>query len=352
MTVSRLAFLDALRFVAAAAVLFQHLVEIQGELGHSIAALLSPGVFGVVLFFIISGFVMPFAAGSNFNAGSFIIRRVFRIYPLVLVVFAIVGLVALTGALPDLSYISAASAKDWIANVFLVQDYVGARPVWGVTWTLSLEITWYILFAFSLSLIGRNFDFWLARAAPVIILGLAVLSLLLDHRLPLGRLGMIYAAIFGCRVYRYYSGRSSANELMIDTVLFVGTMALCNMVSFGYFSHPNITLSESLYPWIAATFLFLFVSVVPAVRMSAPVNNRVIGYLGAVSFSTYLLHPLAIALFSMMQPAWIAIIATILATYLFSALGYVFVERPSQKMGKQVAEVMVIKTAVPESSVV
>ena len=90
----RIVFLDGLRFIAATAVLVQHGFETQGPIGRTIVDLLSPGVFGVVLFFMISGFVIPMSIGRNFKPATFAIRRIFRIYPLVLASFAFIAFCA------------------------------------------------------------------------------------------------------------------------------------------------------------------------------------------------------------------------------------------------------------------
>jgi peptidoglycan/LPS O-acetylase OafA/YrhL len=81
-----------LRFIAAGAVLFQHAVERQGKLGVEIASLLSLGVFGVVLFFTVSGFVIPMSVGRSFDVRKFAIRRFFRIYPLVMFTFILLAI--------------------------------------------------------------------------------------------------------------------------------------------------------------------------------------------------------------------------------------------------------------------
>jgi len=135
----RIVFLDALRFIAAAAVLLQHSLEQNGELGRQFCDIFSPGVFGVVLFFIISGFVIPMAAGKTFELRRFAIRRIFRIYPLVLFAFAAVAIVGSFGNLPEFAMVKSASLGDWVANLLLIQDYVHVEPLLGVTWTLSLE---------------------------------------------------------------------------------------------------------------------------------------------------------------------------------------------------------------------
>ena len=116
----RIVFLDSLRFVASAAVVFQHVIEKEGRWGELIVATLSPGVFGVVLFFIISGFVIPMAARKRLSFGTFVLRRIFRIYPLVLTTFAILAIAGYGGLLPSLSFFKEVTARDWIANLLLI----------------------------------------------------------------------------------------------------------------------------------------------------------------------------------------------------------------------------------------
>ena len=74
--------IELLRGVAALMVVFAHYWSIAG---------IQPGIFiylfsGVDLFFVISGFVFaPYLFGKNFSAGSFFLRRLFRIYPLYII---------------------------------------------------------------------------------------------------------------------------------------------------------------------------------------------------------------------------------------------------------------------------
>lgn len=332
----RIVFLDALRFVAAAAVVFQHVIEREGPWGQAVVAALSPGVFGVVLFFIISGFVIPMTAKKRLSLGTFALRRAFRIYPLVLTTFALLAVVGYSGLLPSLSYLKDATARDWIANLLLVQDYVGALPLWGVTWTLNLEIAWYTLFALSLLVIGPRFDDRLAIAAPILLLGLALLSLASGHRLPLARMAMVYAAILGARFYRGQSGTVSRDRVLVDLLVFMAVMTICNVVSFGYFRHPNITMGQAVYPWVAAPILFAVVALLPQVRDSRLVNSRVIGWLGAISFSTYLLHGFAMDIAQDYVAAGGVLVVSLVLALVFSVLGYYLVEVPGQKLGRWV----------------
>ena len=334
----RIIFLDALRFIAAAAVVFQHVIELEGPWGKAIVATLSPGVFGVVLFFIISGFVIPLAAKNHLNLRKFIIRRMFRIYPLVIVTFLMLSLIIYGNFFPTAYYGFIPTIFDWFANILLIQDYVGANTLWGVTWTLNLEVAWYTLFALSMILIGNRFDKSLSIYTPILFLGLVFLSLSMEQRLPLGRLGMIYAAILGCRIYRNQTGVVSDRRIIFDILIFICVMAVSNIVCFGYFKHPNITMNQALYPWIAAPILFSIVALLPTVRNLCLVNSTLIGWLGKISFSTYLLHPFAIQFAENFVPAKGTFILSVVLTLLLSALGFYLVELPGQRLGRWVED--------------
>jgi hypothetical protein len=67
----RLLFLDGLRAIAAVSVLIQHMFE-RTVLNEGFKIVL-PGLFGVVLFFFISGFIIPYSVGSTFNPDKFAI---------------------------------------------------------------------------------------------------------------------------------------------------------------------------------------------------------------------------------------------------------------------------------------
>jgi peptidoglycan/LPS O-acetylase OafA/YrhL len=329
---ARVTFLDGLRFIAAGGVLFQHIAELHSATGFDLVAVLSPGVFGVALFFLLSGYVIPLSVRRGFDLTSFVVGRIFRIYPLVLVTFALVACFALAGW-PGFEDARTASARDWIANLLLVQDYVGAKPLHGVTWTLSLEFAWYALFATSLFLFASNPAEALLKIVPVALVALAALSLLIERRIPLARPGMVYAALLGSCVYLYHQGRTDLRRTLIHAAVFTAVMLFCNIVSFGYFTHPHITLFQAALPWLAATAVFLVVTLVPAVRESVMLNSRAVTWLGAVSFSTYMLHPFAVSI-AQQAPHGAFIVLSLALTVLLSALGSYGVERPGQQLGR------------------
>src|SRR6186713_1339102 len=83
---NRLEFLDFLRFIAAFSVLIQHACEkVFPAFAYFCTHYFQFGVFGVTLFFLCSGFVIPVSLEKSHSLKKFWINRVFRLYPLYLV---------------------------------------------------------------------------------------------------------------------------------------------------------------------------------------------------------------------------------------------------------------------------
>jgi peptidoglycan/LPS O-acetylase OafA/YrhL len=341
----RIDFLDTLRFVAAGAVLFQHVLEQRNETLDFIVGLTSPGVFGVVLFFFISGFVMPMTTERGFNLSSFVIRRVWRIYPLLIFAFLlIVALNILTGGTFEPTAFTT-NAKVWLANIFLVQDYVGAPSILGVTWTLSLEFAWYALFAAMMQFRGHPDIQTLNRIAPVVLLVLTVVSIFAQFRMPFGRIGMIYAAIFGARGYQFLRGAITAKEFFRDAFIFEIVTLISNGVAFGYFRHPNITMWQAIMPWTLALAVFTTTCGVRALHQSKLLNARIPVACGRISYSIYLLHPIALQLADMWLGRDHALLTGIALTFLMAPIGYLLVEKPGQRFANWIVRKMALSRA-------
>lgn len=334
---TRFGTLDSLRFVAAALVLVQHLFEGRpGWIGANIVPL-GPGVAGVALFFFISGYVIPLSVGRGLQPVPFLIRRLFRIYPLYLA--ALLGLLLL-GAGDMLSRwrdMAAASPWRWAANLLLVQDFVRQPAFLGVSWTLIIELIWYGLFAASLLRFGPRAADVLDRTAPLLLLLAAAASLLLGTRLPLGRPTMIYAAILGYQCFRHGQGEISGARLAQSVAIFVAVTLVTTAVAFGVFRHPGITLAQAMGPWLLATAVFVAVVTVPRLRAAPWLAGGVLPVLGAASYSLYLLHPIAIAAADQHAAVpWRLPVALALSA-LLAWLGYRGIERPGIAAGRRVA---------------
>src|SRR6202049_1344431 len=100
------------------------------------------GVFGVDLFFVLSGFLISnllfveFRETGHIKLSRFFFRRMLRLYPSFYV------MLASTPLLCSLSSFSFGS-KQVLGELTMTQNYVGS--IWGHTWTLAIEEHFYLV---------------------------------------------------------------------------------------------------------------------------------------------------------------------------------------------------------------
>ena len=157
--------IQALRGLAALAVMFAHLHGVEAR--HSGEdAILSvawiAGVSGVDLFFVISGFIMVWVAGDTVpnrqNAAKFLFARIVRIYPLWwLFAAAMAAYFLMSYGVPwdaeKLSAVNVSGAEHLIKSFLLVPH--DAFPILPPGWTLMHEMYFYVVFALILLLPQR-----------------------------------------------------------------------------------------------------------------------------------------------------------------------------------------------------
>lgn len=126
------------------------------------------GPFGVSIFFLISGFVIPFSL-NRLEPAKFLVARFLRIYPTYIVASLIMlGLVYLSSR-----YWGQAFAMPWdrlIANLLLLQGNAHYPSIDMVNWTLAIEIKFYIIAA----LLYRSIK--AGNTLPIILFAVAVLA--------------------------------------------------------------------------------------------------------------------------------------------------------------------------------
>lgn len=332
----RFGFVDSLRLFAASIVVLFHIYE-SHVTNDVIKSFLNSGIgiAAVLLFFMISGYVLPFTVRKGLNLREFFISRVCRLFPLYFTALAVIGFGGATGLIVHWAYMWDSSPFVWLANILIVQDFVGARPFLGVSWTLAIEMIWYVLFFVAFALLGK-------RAGPVMdviaamgMIALALLSLAMETRIPLGRPAMIYACILGFQFNRYSVGELSKAGVMWSVARFMAVTSFTNYVAFGFFAHQHVVLGAVLASWIGAPLVFAAVVLTPRLRESAVLNRGLLPYVGVMSYSIYLLHPIAIAIATQyVSQGWQPAVALGL-TAIFAFAGYNLVELPGMDLGRQ-----------------
>jgi peptidoglycan/LPS O-acetylase OafA/YrhL len=344
---SRMAFVDSLRFIAAALVLVQHLADRMTAPAWRSVGALSPGVAGVALFFLISGFVIPLSVRHGFDPGRFVLRRLLRIYPLYLAALALLVAGAGLGLLPEWAWLGTAKPQVWLANLLLVQDYVGQRPILGVSWTLIIELAWYGIFAAALLVLKDRAAAALSLLLPAGILGIAAVSLALGLRIPVARIGMVYAAALGFQAFRYHCGVTTLRVLLGHLLMFLLVMALAIGVSFGVFQHAKMSLGQALVPWMLVPVLFTALVVRREWQSLGVLSTGILPTLGSASYSLYLLHPIAISFLFARAAPQVAVLLAVPAAMGLALAGYNWVERPGIALARRMTRPVPVREANP-----
>ncbi len=318
---------EVLRGMAAFSVMWFHLTNGNPSFLPSDSLLKASGAYGylgVQLFFVISGFIIPYSLSlRNYRIDTdglgFLGRRFVRIEPAYLVSAVLMVVLQIASALtPGSSSTMPASglAKSLLLHFAYLAPWFDVPWLSPVYWSLAIEFQYYIamLFFAPLLLSRQRTPVYLCLIATVVLTLVVHDARTLFPFLPLFGLGFIRFLAFR----RFLSWA----ELSSWAVVFFG---LCWFVL-----DPRQA--------IAAAFAFGFLFV--------PLNRPVpaLSFLGAISYSLYLIHvPIGgrIINLAVRLPATTAVqlaaillagVVSILAAYCF----WFLIERPSAKLSKSI----------------
>jgi peptidoglycan/LPS O-acetylase OafA/YrhL len=170
---SRLAWLDALRGFAALCVVFDHgstllLLPVRSFLYQW----LNLGQYGVFVFFLVSGYIVPASLERKGSIRGFWISRAFRLYPMFILAL-LLSLVAYEtghGTIANAGKHPLAALLGWL---FMLQNITAGINVPNVAWTLSYEMVFYLLLAglFSWGIHRRSGWYATGFAAAAVAIG-------------------------------------------------------------------------------------------------------------------------------------------------------------------------------------
>ena len=181
---TRMAWLDALRAIAALLVVYAHLSHylLRSVRGFS-AEWLNAGPAGVMLFFLVSGYIIPASLERHGDLRRFWAGRFRRLFPLYTVVALLVVALGVTGVVPLDPAIAAHPGTTAVAHATMLPFLLGGPLVTPVFWTLTFEMVFYLL-------VSGLFAVRWHRGSGIAAMCLAVVAVvtapLTPHLLPLG----------------------------------------------------------------------------------------------------------------------------------------------------------------------
>lgn len=354
-TPQRISQLDTLRGIAALMVVVHHSLQafagstddtFEGLAGH-----LDVGRMGVVIFFMLSGFVIAKAVpGNDLKAtGLFFKHRFFRLYPPFWISIGVATITAaLVGASTCCVFSQPTSLENIAANLTMIPLRFHEPMLIGIYWTLELEMLFYVLIA-AIALARRTSyaTMWiLASLLFVAATGVAGARVLMHGTSEIGKDNLFLALLhlslmFSGAALRYYWDRRQTRTTFFRsmpltmkgyyamvTAFFLGVAVI--KVRHGIDAHTFR---------VAATYLLSIVVFLTCLRCF---SGSVLGsFLGNRSFGLYLLHLPILSLASLVMirhPAWGVPYPLYLLVVLTFSLGGAelmrrFVERPMIRFG-------------------
>ena len=398
-TGSRLAWLDVLRGLAALAVVFNHFgYFLPPVVKNPVYQWINPGDYGVFVFFLISGYIVPASLERKGSVRTFWVSRLFRLYPLYLLAVAIavtlfmlhVGGLRGEGADPETSVLS---------QMLMMSNVLAGENLPNVVWSLSYEMIFYLLLtALFMARVHRpSSRYALAFGAVAVALGgvlpqayftnnlwspriialIADLVVLTGLAVAVGLRGMprmvgaslaamvgltlmafngtwlfpwealsILALMFtGTMLYRAEQGQYSWRRAIAIAVAVLGLA-----ITAGVWHHnPGNMSAHDNFVWQRTWFMSVFVAGVTfgiGLALRHVTWPRILTWLGLISYSVYLLHPALIEVYRHLtwtahHSFWVQVLVD--ALFLAILIGvcsatYLLVERPMQGVGRRLAK--------------
>lgn len=318
--------IDGLRAIAVLAVIMLHM------------GFLPNGYLGVDVFFVISGYLITKIAykevnENNFSIINFYLRRIRRIIPLVLVVVTIALILGLFLMLPDdLENLSqSVIATNFFANNIL--QLITTHNYWNIinefkplmhTWSLGVEEQFYIIFPIIFLVCKKEKVKWIV---PIFIF-LTLLSLVLyftvkDDSVKFYSIQYRFFELsFGSLGAILFSNKKTNSWLQL-----IFTLGLLLVLLFDFGLSDDVKLFATLF----TTLGILLVGSSDNNMLAMLLENKVMVWIGKISFSLYMWHQLVLAFVRYFISNKFDILTSVLLFLVILALSffsYFFIEQP------------------------
>ncbi len=310
--------LNGLRFIAAILVIIHH-IELFKSISkienywESIPFVGIIGKLGVVLFFVLSGFLITYLllaeeqTTKNISIRKFYVRRIIRIWPLYFLIIVLaflvipnIGIFTLPGYGKDVIY-SNLKVKLILYTLFLpnlVLAKYGVLPYSGHTWSIGTEEQFYLVWPVLLKIFKKNRLFLMFFViASYLIIGQLLnsqYSTIFPSQNALRALWskfnidcMAIGGIFAILLFQ----KNRTLKFLFNTTLFYATIVLVAILLINGVYIPYLH-----YEFYSVLFGIIILNFAANDKIKLNLENKIFNYLGNISYGLYMYHPIAIVL--------------------------------------------------------
>ncbi len=303
------------------------------------------GFIGVDIFFVISGYVMSQSVSKDNmrsigTLAAFYKKRLFRIYPVLLLSLVLTTLFSIFWLGADTFdyfgkqlFFSSIS----MSNILFAQgqNYFDSKtPILLHTWSLGVEMQFYALFPIFVILLQALEKY--KRSIALIFLAFSFIAAVTYAQINVAEKGAFYGLpnrifefLIGVIIAKLSFKKAQGSAPPALPIIFIASLVLCAIFFNPKVNHPSL---YTLFPVSLTAALILLYSIYDFHK------NQIIetfSYLGRISYGIYLFHfPISIFakdIFSL--SAWGILLANIFITLPLAHLSYIYFETPIRRYG-------------------
>ena len=323
----RLHWIESLRGLAATLVVFHHMLNLKLQ-NPPFEPYFDFGVFGVIIFFSISGFIIPYSVIGMRRAPAvaFPLGRAFRLYPAYWLSLCFVALVV---------YVP---WKTLLINLTMTQRFFGCEDAISVFWTLQVELIFYALIEFLIlrrKILTLSVYPLLAALSSLIAIAAGIGRSFFNKRLPIAPAEGLTVMFVATTYFMHLNyGLFSRRKMLLFALSMYAALCLAFFLGYskdwGYHETPmRFCLSYLLGVLVFLMFLLKGMS------------NSLLSFLGRVSYSVYLFHIPVIMLLTPHLYRYGAIVYIPVEAVMILAIAtamFYLVERPMVRVGRKVIQ--------------
>ncbi|MBO1579742.1 acyltransferase [Bacillus sp. XF8] len=366
--------LDSLRGIAAIIVLIGHFLALFPILGKKIMystfgvyfPILWQGHSAVIIFFVLSGFVLslPFYKGMKFNYLGYLMKRFCRIYlPYIVILFIAIGIKvgihSKIGTIPGLVQWGLWNIEvsfNRVINHILFLGEFNSDAFIMVIWSLVHEMRISIVFPLIIFLLLRvNWKVSIGIAMFLSAIGyLLMKNIPSEFNMPVST--NYFVTLHYSSMFIIGALLAKNREYLINKIINLKVKYLLLPLGILFFNYPRIpfmilskligeidyTLYLVIIDWyICFGACLIILSALSSKRFSKLLRMKPVHFIGEISYSLYLVHPIVLLttvhmLYGKISIPFILFIA-FLFTIVVSVLCHKFIEIPSIKIGRKLA---------------